>query len=230
MKTFTRGNIKTCLLFAIAAACAHSGLSLAQATDATTPGERMTYRNNEVHLQIVTPGYTLMGGTYETYARSITSGQDPQDRNKPPQTYDISGHDGTISFSVGRKGSEHVADWFSERLANYNNTFGKHPGKLNFAFAGNLALAIQGPGLSPESPVGLLDIVFAQGRTVLANNWWFGGLHCRRATGVLDKVTCPSNTHPSMTFTFVRGFMEERPDDGLIVGNASNEIYLYITP
>lgn len=229
MKTFTRSNIRTCLLLAIAAMSAYSGLSLAQETTATLPSERMTYRNNEVHLLVLSPGYTLMGGTYDTFARSITSGQDPQDKNKPPQTYDISGHDGTLSFSVGRKGSEQVADWFSHRLATYNNTFGKNPDKLNFAFAGNLALAIQGPGLNPDTPVRFPDIVFAQGRKVLANNWWFGGLYCTRVLGVLDKLVCPSNTHPSMTFTFVRGFIEERPDAGVILSNASNEVYVYIS-
>ena len=229
MKTLTRSSIKPCVLLAMAALSGYSGLSLTQATQPVTPTERMTYRNNQVYLQIKTPGYKLLGGQYDTYARSITSGQDPEGRNNPPQTYDVSGHDGSISFNVGRKGSEQVADWFSSHLGASSNTFGDSPGKLNFAFAGNLALAIQGPGLNPDTPVLLPDIFFAQGRKVLANNWWFGGLQCKRAPGFIDQASCRSSSHPSITFTFVRGYTDMGPH-GKPLANASEEVYLYIQP
>jgi len=223
MKTLIRRKIKTSLLLSLIVASTCSGSSLAQDAATVPPTERMTYRDNYVYLVIKTDDYKLQGGSYVTSDRSITSGQDPDGKNDPPNTYYVRAHDGAIGFSVGRKGSTQVADWFSSKLRPNNNTFNSHPDKLNFAFVGNLSLSIAGPGLKPNVPVNFPDIYLAQGHSGSTNNWWFGGPGCTTAFGPMtDQVTCRSSNYPSMTFTFLRG------NNGGILHNAPDEVLVYI--
>ncbi|HEY9132027.1 MAG TPA: hypothetical protein VIM98_09750 [Dyella sp.] len=223
MNSLPRCKTKASLLLALMAISTYSGLSLAQDTDVTAPTERMTYRDNYVYLQVKSGDYKLLSGTYETKDRSITSGQDPNGKNDPPHSYDVRGHDGAIGFSVGRKGSSSVADWFNRLAGGNRNTYGKSPDSLNFAFTGDLKLSIQGPGLNPNEPVVLPDIVLAQGKKMAANLWWFGGPNCTNVGNAnVDKATCRSSNYPSMKFTFVRGQVD------FWNNNASDEVYVYI--
>jgi hypothetical protein len=219
MKMLTQCKIKTSLVLIFAAASVYSGLSLAQDMDGATPVTLMKYHNNTVTLKIKSPGYMLLGGSYVTKDQSISGGQDPHEKNKPPQSYDVSGG-GEITFSVGRNGSERVGNWFASQVGGSHNTFGKNPDKLNFAFNGDLSLLIDGPGLSSSHPVSLPDIFLAQGHTYAANNWWFGGLACTRFA-TLDQVSCRSANYPTMTFVFVRG-------QGQYGLNPVDEVDLYI--
>jgi hypothetical protein len=183
----------------------------------------MSYHDNTVRLNFQSPGYTLLGGSYNTTDQSISGGQDPDRKNNPPQSYDVSGG-GKINFSVGRNGSERVADWFATRVGGNLNTFGKNPSKLNFAFQGELTLSIEGPGLDPDKPVVLPDIFLAQGHSSTSNNWWFGGLGCMKIIKKdTNAVTCKSNNYPSMSFTFVRG------DKGEGRRTPVDEVYVYIS-
>lgn len=220
MKTLTQCKIKTSLVLVFTLASVYSGVLLAQEMDDGAPTTRMKYQSNTVTLRIKSPAYTLLGGSYVTKDQSISSGQDPRERNTPPQSYDVSGS-GEITFSVGRHGSGRVANWFSSLVGGSHNTFGNDPDKLNFAFDGDLSLLIDGPGLSPNHPVFLPDIFLAQGHTYASNNWWFGGLGCTRFA-TLDQVTCRSANYPTMTFIFVRG----RGQFGL---NPVDDVDLYIT-
>lgn len=222
MKTLTQCKIKTSLILAIVATSAYSSVLLAQDMNADTPVERMSYHDNTVSFVIKSPGYTLLGGNYVTSGQIITSGQDPDNKNRPPQTYDVAGYDGSVTFDVGRKGSEKVANWFSNQVGANNNTFGHDPSKLNFAFSGTLTLSIQGPGLKPDIPVILEQIFLAQGHSGASNNWWFGGIACTRVA-VADQVNCRSANYPTMTFSFVRG----KGQHGF---NAVDEVDVYITP
>ncbi|HEY9132954.1 MAG TPA: hypothetical protein VIM98_14475 [Dyella sp.] len=223
MKTLTRCKIKTSLFLTLLATSAYSGLSLAQDTDPATPVTRMSYHDNAVKLVIQSSGYTLLGGSYETMNQRISSGQDPDGKNSPPQRYDVTGHEGRISFEVGRKGSEQVAEWFAKRVGGNLNTFGKNPDRLNFAFQGDLSLSIEGPGLDPDKPVVLPNIFLAQGHSGSTNNWWFGGQTCMKVIEFdSNKVQCTSTSYPSMTFTFIRG------DINASKRTPIDEVYVYI--
>jgi hypothetical protein len=206
----TRYTVKTSLFFALVTAAASSGVVLAQNESVVTPPTQlMKYHDNTVNLKIQTRGYRLLSGTYTTSDQRISGGQDPDGKNKPGQTYDVSGG-GSINFSVGRKGSKAVADWFSAEVGGNNNTFGKNPGELNFAFAGNLNLSIEGDGLNPDQPVSFSDIFLAQGHSASSNNWWFGGYLCTKVIEQdTNKVICDSANYPSMKFTFTRGNIDK---------------------
>jgi hypothetical protein len=233
MKTLTQCKIKTSLFLAFAVASTHGGLVLAQeaTTEATTtwmsstgsPTTRMSYHDNAVKMVMKNSGYSILGGTYTTSDQSISGGQDPNHKNNPPQTYDVSG-DGKISFSVGRNGSEAVANWFASRAGGNLNTFGKNPGKLNFAFQGDLTLSIQGAGLSPDQPVVFKDIFLAQGHSGSTNNWWFGGFNCMKTAGnSTNEVVCKSANYPAMKFTFTRG------DYTPLNRTPVDQVYVYIS-
>jgi hypothetical protein len=78
----------------------------------------MTYRDNEEAVPFVGFSYTLQGGGFSTDELSITNGQDPDPRNRPGDVKWF-GPGGSFSFSVGRKGSGQVRDWYmiSPRLS-----------------------------------------------------------------------------------------------------------------
>ena len=207
METLTRRSIKTSLLLTMVAASACSGLSLAQETNPMAPTQRMTYRDHRVHLVIKTPGYTLLGGSFETSESSITGGEDPEGRNDPPQQYDISGYDGSITFSVGKKASWQVGAWFNQWVG-MENTFATDAHYLNFAFGGTLSLYIKGPGIDPKRPVVFRSIYLANGPGLVPNDWWFGGPDCHNWSVFIDgehTIRCPSTTYPPTSFNFKRG-------------------------
>ena len=209
MKTLTRYRVNTTLLLIIAAAPTWSGALLAQETKTTVPVQPMTYRDHTVHVVITTPGYKLLGGSYETMDRSITSGQDPEGRNDPPQQYDVSGYDGSISFSAGKQASRQVGTWFNQRVGITENTFATDAYHLNFALGGTLSLYIQGPGIDPNRPVVFKNIYVANGPGLVPNDWWFGGPDCHNWSMFLEgehTIRCRPTTYPATpTFDFKRG-------------------------
>ncbi|MBR0596878.1 hypothetical protein [Sinanaerobacter chloroacetimidivorans] len=151
----------------------------------------MSYQNNTVTLQ-GSGGIQITNGTFTVKELSITPGQDPNGRNYVGQVHTLS--NGQFSFEVGRSGSETVASWFNARLSGFNDdsvngdrtTFDHTAGELNFAFIGDLTLSLTAPGFPQGITVTFSDAAFAQGKSGLSNNWWFGqkqGQHTRDSDG-----------------------------------------------
>ncbi len=137
----------------------------------------MTYRDNDVYFKL-TQGYSLISGSYTVSSFSITSGQDP-DHHIYAGLKVTCGSNGKMTFSIGRKGSEEVANWFNNRVPASQNTFNHGAGDLNFAFLGTLVLTITGGILGAgQETFTFYDVALAQGHSGSSNNWWFGGQHC----------------------------------------------------
>ncbi|KAH6901011.1 hypothetical protein BKA70DRAFT_1524507 [Coprinopsis sp. MPI-PUGE-AT-0042] len=178
-----------------------SGLALAGSTLA------MTYHDNGVAIPFVGNDYSLQGGGFSTEELSITNGQDPDPRNRVGDVKWF-GPGGSFSFSVGRKGSGQVRDWFNSKVSGDRTTFNHAPGELNFAFLGKLNFTFKGPGLASngenfEVPRAML----AQGKSGSSNNWWFGGQNCWNISinRVRCKVVRSLATSESWEMDFIRG-------------------------
>jgi hypothetical protein len=85
-------------------------------------------------------------------------------------------HYTNLVFSVGRKGSSDVADWWSARVPEKKNSFGHYPDGLNFAFGGKLSFNIVVDGV-PDTLV-INNFFMGQGHAGFSNNWWIGGPTC----------------------------------------------------
>ena len=70
-------------------------------------------------------------GYFEVKDFCITEGQDPEGKIKLGNKYSIN-KDGEIVFSVGRKGSKTVADWWKDRMVADHTTFNHDPEELNY--------------------------------------------------------------------------------------------------
>ncbi|EJD48873.1 hypothetical protein AURDEDRAFT_122415 [Auricularia subglabra TFB-10046 SS5] len=165
----------------------------------------MSYHDNYVTLSYTAPGYTLQRGSYIVNEYKVTSGQDPKGHIAVGQVRSFD-RSGSLMFSVGRKGSGDVANWFKSRIPPGQNTFGNNPDKLNFAFVGTLTIVLAGGNLNGEEYFSIPGASFAQGHTLAANNWWFGGQTCVRGDG--DFVKCQATrqaTGEIWHFTFLRG-------------------------
>lgn len=134
----------------------------------------MEYHNNTVNLRA--QNFSIKSGTFTITGLSITEGQDPQGRNQVGKTLEVDAS-GNLTFEVGRKHSEGVAQWFNDRVPPTRNTFAHEAGDLNFAFIGNLSLVVEmndSPGTA--STLTFEGVAFAQGSVAGGrNNWWFGG-------------------------------------------------------
>ena len=114
------------------------------------------------------PNFT--SGSYTVKDSCITDGEDPRDKTRKDEkqlTPDKNGW-AELAWDLGRSASGTVADWFNRRFLSSENTFGHGAGELNFAFQGTLKLVF-------DSNITMYfdDVYFAQGRSALANNWWF---------------------------------------------------------
>jgi len=137
----------------------------------------MTYRDNEVRFYLEGQN-SLIGGSYSVDSYSVTEGQDP-DGHIHAGLHKTFGSDGKMNFSVGRKGSESVANWFNNRIPASQTTFNHEAGKLNFAFLGTLKLTLSGGMLGKgQETFTFPNIGIAQSHTGGRNNWWFGGQNC----------------------------------------------------
>ncbi|KAH6912518.1 hypothetical protein BKA70DRAFT_1530381 [Coprinopsis sp. MPI-PUGE-AT-0042] len=137
----------------------------------------MTYHDNDVNFKFISPNWTLKQATFLVQDLSISSGQDPDPRNRVGDVREWVFD--RFRFSVGRNGSKTVANWFKSKMPEWQNTFSSYPDKLNFAFRGLLALNLFGP----ENPTWgetfeVRSVIFAQGHTLGSNNWWFAGGSC----------------------------------------------------
>ncbi|WP_323118291.1 PI-PLC domain-containing protein [Burkholderia alba] len=165
---------------------------------------RMTYRDNEVVLKIASQ-YRIVEGAYTVSGFSVTSGQDPDGKiySGLRKTF---GSDGKFSFSVGRKKSTSVANWFNGQVAAYQTTFNHSAGELNFAFIGTLVLTITGGILgSRVATYRFQNVALAQGNAGASNNWWFGGKDCTNIGS--NKVVARGHDADNMPMelTFLRG-------------------------
>jgi hypothetical protein len=135
--------------------------------------KRATYRNNIIYFTSASTTIQTLGARLFVEDYRITSGQDPDGRNRN-LTWVQSFGGNAFNFVVGRKGSSDVASFFNSKIKTYENTFNQNASELNFAFCGSLWLTITGfRGAGPRE-WGVRDVCFAQGHTGFANNWWFG--------------------------------------------------------
>ncbi|KAH6869381.1 hypothetical protein BKA70DRAFT_1242428 [Coprinopsis sp. MPI-PUGE-AT-0042] len=150
----------------------------------------MKYHENDVYFSYASKpedDYSIQGGSLVVGDLSITSGQDPQGKNRigDVKIWEL----GRLRFTVGRKGSDTVAKWFKDRIPSKRNTFNSGPGELNFAFQGKYRFGAFGPGLPAlGGAFEVRSVIFAQGHTLGSNNWWFGGSDCTYVGS--NKVTC----------------------------------------
>ena len=132
----------------------------------------MKYRDNDVYFTCNVAGMSIVGGSYTIGSFFVTSGQDPQKKITEGKVFQMNNSQ-RLRFSVGRKGTNAVANWFNERVPAPYTTFGHGAGKLNFAFIGSLILRF-----SDGSVYTFNNISLAQGHSGASNNWWFGGETC----------------------------------------------------
>jgi hypothetical protein len=195
----------------------------------------MQYRDNVLEIKPSRPyDPRLISATYIIHEFSIRTGQDPE-RRIHAGLHVNAGRDGKLKFSVGRKSSEAVARWFSQRISTSENTFGSNPKELNFAFMGELRLNIETIGF-----INFYNVAFAQGHTLNSNNWWFGAKGATKAKVAdpnwlwLAGRTQPNNEEKKLVFrrggaglegpatannvTYTTGFMKMNIGGGLVTG------------
>ncbi|KAF9255967.1 hypothetical protein L218DRAFT_882841 [Marasmius fiardii PR-910] len=175
--------------------------------------ETFKYHDNEVHLQVVLPSgpSPLSSGSFTVTAFKISSGQDPESKNKIGDVHSftaITVPEQKFVFTCGRHGTSEVADFWNTNIPPNKNTFGHTAGDLNFAFIGTLALQVWTP--KGSRTVTFPDMGFAQGHSGSINNWWFGGKNCVHGSGNTVSCTGTDQNGESVKFTFLRG-------DGLLV-------------
>jgi len=166
----------------------------------------MKYHDNEVFIQVQNDfGYSLKKGSYLVESFSVTPGQDPDGKIYNGLKLNFES-DGKMSFRVGRKGSETVANWFTNNIPASHTTFNHDPEKLNFAFIGSLNLTVSG-GIFGKNEIEFTfpNIALAQGSDFLSNNWWFGGKDCNNVGS--NTVSCIGKNQNGLTipFYFLRG-------------------------
>lgn len=163
----------------------------------------MTYRDNTVELPVTASSYKLISGTYVIKSYSVTSGQDPDGYIRSGTSKTWAGNSSSITFKVGRSGSESVAKWFSNNIKANQNTFNHDPGDLNFAFLGTMTLTLSGGVLgSNQDTYTINDVALAQGHSGGRNNWWFGGKNCVYQSNDNNVVRCTGTSGAGYTVTF----------------------------
>ncbi|WP_131701444.1 hypothetical protein [Chryseobacterium sp. FH2] len=127
----------------------------------------MTYHDNDVTFSVTSNN--LVSGSFTVNSFSVTGGQDPDNKIHAGLVVNCKG-DGKFTFSVGRKGSSDVANWFSKNIPADRTTFNHDPGDLNFAMIGTLVLNFAN-GITCT----FYNVAIAQGHSGASNNWWYGG-------------------------------------------------------
>lgn len=164
----------------------------------------MTYRDNDVYFALGA-GYALIGGVYTVTGYSITNGQDPDGHIYAGLKVSC-GSDGKMTFSIGRKGSEDVANWFNTNVAASQTTFNHTAGELNFAFLGTLELTISGGILGGnQQTFTFYNVALAQGHSGASNNWWFGGQNCAYIQNNQVSAQGVNAQNGPVSFVFLRG-------------------------
>ncbi|TRX48382.1 hypothetical protein FNH22_29130 [Fulvivirga sp. M361] len=164
----------------------------------------MTYRDNDVYFSM-SKEYLLIRGVYTVTDFSVTEGQDP-DRNIYVGLKVSCSDSDKMSFRIGRKGSESVAQWFNDKVPASQNTFNHSAGKLNFAFLGTLELTIRGGILgNRQETFTFLNVALAQGKSGTSNNWWFGGSNGSYAQSNSVIYSGTNAKGSAVSFVFQRG-------------------------
>jgi hypothetical protein len=164
----------------------------------------MQYRDNEVTFA-PTGGYQIIKGVFTVDDASVTSGQDP-DGHIHKGLVATCGSNGVFSFSIGRKGSSGVANWFNSRIPASRNTFNHTAGELNFAMIGKLELVVTGGILGSQTGTYVFNgIALAQGHSGSSNNWWFGGTECSNYSSNTVLAKGQDSKGNAISFLFVRG-------------------------
>lgn len=202
------------LIGSMAGASAYENLAEPLTTANSEALFSMTYRDNSVSLQ-ANNGITIRGGTFTVKDLKVTAGQDPENRNYIDQVHTL--QNGKLTFQVGRQGSAEVAEWFNNKFSGFNNpsvngdrtTFDQTAGELNFAFMGDLHLRVNTATDAQEMAITFPNVVFAQGSTMLRNNWWFGqltGQHTRDSDGPNRMLVFGTDASGKTVFaSFLRG-------------------------
>lgn len=165
----------------------------------------MKYHNNDIYFAFSLSPFELVEGNFEVTDFSVTKGQDPNGKIYQGLKKSFEGN-GKMTFEVGRKGSQDVADWFMSKIPPSKTTFNHKPGKLNFAFIGNLSLELTGGILGDGSETYYFEnIGIAQGHSFAANNWWFGGSDSQHVSQ--NKILCTGRDSKGskVMFLFMRG-------------------------
>lgn len=164
----------------------------------------MEYRDNEVHFSL-TERYTIVSGSYTVNEFSVSNGQDPDGHITDGLELPF-GSDGSLTFKVGRHGSDSVADWFNDRVPDSQTTFNHSAVKLNFAFLGTLVFTLTGGLLGGGSKnFTFSNIALAQGHSGASNNWWFGGQNCTNTGDNRVNGQGTDSDGNTIYFTFYRG-------------------------
>lgn len=188
----------------------------------TSSVQAATYRDNRVSFTLsrftssilgpkVEPrsGYSLNSGSFTVESFFVTSGQDQDGHIRAGLKKDLDSN-GSMTFSIGRKGSEDTANWFNMNIPKWQTTFNKKAGNLNFALLGTLMLELTGPILvSGQDTYTFSNIAIAQGHTGASNNWWFGGQSCAQSSAYIggNRVACKgvNSSGSEVIFEFFRG-------------------------
>lgn len=171
----------------------------------------MIYRDNEVKFRIFGEHnpthqsvYSIGDGHFTVKAFCVSPGQDPEGKLSA-KAYPIT--NGSLTFSLGRHGTEYTANWFNYRIDTEHSTFGHKAGVLNFAMIGTLELELKNSEANTTTTYTFSNIALAQGHTGGRNNWWFGSRDGKDASAELTQITCtgvdPSKN--SYDFIFKRG-------------------------
>ncbi|KGO92357.1 hypothetical protein [Flavobacterium subsaxonicum] len=129
--------------------------------------------NNELNFTFDFNGWTLEGGTFTVTDFSVSSGQNNDLEKGQVKKFSS---DGSFAFAVDRHGTSEVASWFSDKIANDQNTFNHAPGDLNFAILGDLTFTISSYDIPDgQDTYTFNNVMLAQGHSFQSNNWWFGG-------------------------------------------------------
>jgi hypothetical protein len=166
----------------------------------------MKYQENNLKFVSKAPNWpAFQGSSFTVNDNYVSPGQDPDGHIMRDNPYKFSIGNASITFSVGRKGSTKVADWWSREIQDpSHSTFNHKPDNLNFAFVGTLVLNTFG---GPDGDWKLEDIAIAQGASASSNNWWFGGKNCHHDSSDSNTVVC-QGTHDgrkAADFYFKRG-------------------------
>ncbi|KIY61998.1 hypothetical protein CYLTODRAFT_459381 [Cylindrobasidium torrendii FP15055 ss-10] len=165
-----------------------------------------TYRDNDVKFSLrasQVQGYTI---NYLVQSHSITDNQDPNNHIRDNITGRDDNHvfnsQATLSYSIGRKGSDKVAGWWNREAG--ANTFGHTAGSLNFALGGTLTFGLSVNGAGATS-FRLDDIYIGQGSSGSSNNWWFGGKKCTHQDPTNAQCEAVDSQGGNWYFVFKRG-------------------------
>ncbi|KAJ8075845.1 hypothetical protein PM082_021477 [Marasmius tenuissimus] len=173
-----------------------------------------SYHDNDVHFLSKAFNFPAFGGSsYTINEYSITSNQDPNGKIRAGNRVPFTTQDqmGQLRFTVGRKGSRDVANWWKGRVSASQTTFNHDPDSLNFAFLGSLELKVFN---EPDPGWLIQDIALGQGTSGTSNNWWFGGKNCQHTDDNTVRCTGFREKRAPADFYFGRG------------GNSADEVQL----